>query len=333
MLSVNAQRCANCLKENQSCLSYLNFVLCESGTFCADESNLCTSYIKEGEKCDKDLNYCIPGKRCLEDVNGIYRCIDYSFSNVGDQCTLDSDCSTNELSCIKGVCKLKESNDCRNNDGNCKYNEYCKCSSTDASCYCTPIKTEGESCSYTDECLGGLFCISSICTKLATPMLGIGSPCTSSEQCNFNDDLDCLNGICQEYVYTKSISCTPNTTSNNPCYGYLSCSCSDGICYQTSPYPPQKNQLKFNYNLKQCAYDNGCALGNYLNYISSESCVSKNCRKLICETKSQRYMKQKGDDCGKDAFILDLYCNSSIKITQSIASLLIILLITFSLIF
>ncbi|KAK5578436.1 hypothetical protein RB653_008107 [Dictyostelium firmibasis] len=329
--SVNAQRCANCLKENQSCSKDLNFGSCESGTFCPHKSQVCTSYIKEGEKCDKDFNYCIPGKRCLEDVDGIYRCIDHSFSNFGEECTLDSDCSTYQLSCIKGVCKLITNQTCNSDDGNCQYNEYCKCPST--GCYCTPIKTEGESCSSTDKCLPGLFCISSICTKFATPMLGIGSPCTFSVECNFNDGLYCSNRICQEFVEPKSTSCTPNTTSTNQCSEYQSCSCSDGTCYQTSPYPPEEIQLVINNNLKQCAYDNGCALGNYLNYISSESCVSKNCRKLICEKESQDYVKQKGDDCGRDAFELDLYCNSSIKITQSIASILIILLITFSLIF
>ncbi|KAK5578434.1 hypothetical protein RB653_008105 [Dictyostelium firmibasis] len=304
--SVNAQLCPNCLKENQSCKDG-KFGTCESGTFCAYGSELCTSYIKEGEKCEEGHNYCIPGKRCLEDVNGIYRCIDHSFSNVGEECTLDSDCSTKELNCIKGVCKLNTNQNCLYNDGNCKYNEYCECSSTVYDCICIPIKTEGDSCSTTDECLGGLFCFSSICTKLEILTHGIGSPCTFSGECNSNDGLYCSNGICQEFVEPKSTPCTPNTTSTNQCSKYQSCSCSDETCYQTIPYPPQQNQLTYNGDLNQCAYDNGCALGNYLNYYSSESCVSKNCRKLICEMKSQDYMKQKGDDCGRDAYKLELY--------------------------
>ncbi|KAK5578438.1 hypothetical protein RB653_008109 [Dictyostelium firmibasis] len=75
------------------------------------------------------------------------------------------------------------------------------------------------------------------------------------------------NGICQEFVEPKSTSCTPNTISSNQYSEYQSCSCSDGTCYQTSPYPPKENQLIFNDYLIQCAYDNGCALGDKKNII------------------------------------------------------------------
>ncbi|KAK5579696.1 hypothetical protein RB653_009382 [Dictyostelium firmibasis] len=333
--SVNAQLCPNCLKENESCNIDKNSLdTCESGTSCRNISNgggyICISYLEEGEKCGPETGQCIPGKRCLEDVNGIYRCLDYSFSNVGEECTLDSDCSTYELNCIKGVCKLNATKTCLYDDGNCQYDEYCSCPSTD--CYCKPIKTEGESCNTDQECLGNLDCILSICTKLK--LLTIGSICRKSSECDYNNGLYCPNGTCQEFVEPKSTSCNPNSTSTNQCPEFQSCSCSDGTCYQTSVYPPQ-TYLFTKKDLVQCAYDNGCSVAYDFNVFSSKSCVKKNCRKLMCEFRSQTPFKgkQKGDDCGREAYFIDLLCNSSFKITQSIASLLIISFISFVLIF
>ncbi|KAK5578433.1 hypothetical protein RB653_008104 [Dictyostelium firmibasis] len=330
--SVNAQLCANCLKENQSCnIEFGSLDTCESGTSCRNSSNgggyKCISYLEEGEKCGPETGQCIPGRACLKDVNDIYRCIDYSFSNVGEECTLDSDCSTYQLNCIKGVCKLKATGTCNYDNGNCQYNEYCSCPDSISSCNCKPIKKEGESCSTKKECLGNLDCISSICTKIK--LLTIGGTCQESSECDYNKGLYCSGGICEEFVEPKPTSCTPNTTSTNQCSEFQSCSCSDRTCYQTSP----PLSLFTHEDLLQCAYDNGCSIAYDYNMLSSKSCVSKNCGKLICEINSQELTKQKGDDCGRDAFILDLYCNSSFKITQSIASLLIISLITFVLIF
>ncbi|EAL63701.2 paramecium surface antigen repeat-containing protein [Dictyostelium discoideum AX4] len=325
--SVVDSSCPNCLKENDICGT--NKGKCSYDTTCLYNSSLtsnqtgkCNKYLRQGDECKVGEKLCIAGTLCLLDKENVYRCLDYGFATLGEDCKLDSDCSTNKLACINDVCTLKPSENCdgwNKINANCKYNEFCLCS-TNSNCSCENIKLEGESCTSPDDCLGRLDCNNSVCTKKQP--LGLGADCSATYNfCDYNKGLYCSKDICIEYVEPSLRSCNPNATFNE-CLDFERCSCSDNECYQ-SISPLKTMKLIYSDELEICAYDNKCSLVD--NKLSSQSCLSKNCRKIMCENINDYNIKE-SDDCGKFAFERNLFCNSSFKITQSITGYLFIIL-------
>ncbi|KAM9988491.1 hypothetical protein ACTFIZ_012225 [Dictyostelium cf. discoideum] len=309
--SVANSVCRNCAKENEFCGN--NLGECSYDTRCFSNSSTqirkCVKYLREGDECVKQNdNLCIHGK-----------CLDFGFSTLGEDCEFNSDCATDELVCINEKCILSSTKNCDGDSANCNYDEYCESKFIDGEGYthsCKLIKLEGESCLSDNDCLGNLLCRKDRCVQ--KPLIQLGGVCPFDQGvCDYNKGLYCSNGICIEYVEPIKRSCTPNATFDT-CPGIQTCSCSDGECYDAQLNPPEYNKNFYSDELKKCAYDNECSTN--VNLISSKSCVSKHCRKEICKHYTSNYKKKETDDCGNDAFYVDLYCNSSFKITQSITS-------------
>ncbi|KAM9972676.1 hypothetical protein ACTFIR_012043 [Dictyostelium discoideum] len=322
--SVVNSSCPLCLEENDICST--NTGTCSYDTICFKNSSLpsdqirkCRKFLREGDECGYgNLNdLCIFGTKCLPDKNNVKRCSYHSFATLGEDCELNTDCATKLLSCVDNTCILNSSGDCNGLNSNCKYDEYC------LDDICKKIKFEGESCTYSKQCFGGLLCKNNVCFK--KQLLGLGADC-STDMCDYNKDLYCSDyGVCIEYVEPSTKSCNPNATVNQ-CSDLQVCSCSDGECYRNSPNIPETYKYIFSDDVEKCAFDNKCSLDGSLIY--PKSCVSKNCKKTICSF-SDRIFSKESDDCGQNAFSRDLYCNSSFKLTQSITSLLIILFFVF----
>ncbi|KAM9988486.1 hypothetical protein ACTFIZ_012213 [Dictyostelium cf. discoideum] len=327
--------CRNCAKENEICGNDL--VECSYETYCFYNFSLpstqirkCVKYLREGDECAKqsDENKCIRGTSCRMDKKNVYKCLGYGFSTLGEDCEFNSDCATDELVCNNEKCTLDSTKDCRGDSANCNYDEYCETKyigGIDYTYSCKLIKLEGESCLSDNDCLGNLLCRENRCVQ--KPLIQFGGVCPFDQDvCDYNKGLYCSNGICIEYVEPIKRSCSPNATIDT-CPYTQTCSCSDGECYDTQLNPPEYNKNFYSDELKKCAYDNECSTN--VNLISSKSCVSKHCRKEICAYKTSNYKTKETDDCGYGAFLRDLYCNSSFKITQSITSLFIILSLIF----
>ncbi|KAN0025048.1 hypothetical protein ACTFIV_009460 [Dictyostelium citrinum] len=327
--------CPNCLKENEICDDGIYRGSCSYDTTCFYNSSLptyqirkCTKYLREGDECSLIDDLCIRGTDCLLDKNNDYRCLDNSFASAGEECELDSDCITKELVCINGICQIKPLKDCEHDSDNCNYNEYCSCGDG-SECMCKIKKDEGGVCTFDSHCSYGLTCENGVCTSYQ--FIGLGFSCTSSSYkiCDYNKGLYCSNNICQKFVEPSPSSCNPNATTTQ-CSSYQTCSCSDNKCYQSEEYPPDGKILS--EELMKCAFDNECSTS--VNIYSSESCLSKNCRKEICNYYKGYYRTEEIDDCGKESLRVDLLCNSSFKInSQSLTTLFFILLFVFAITF
>ncbi|KAM9996398.1 hypothetical protein ACTFIY_002573 [Dictyostelium cf. discoideum] len=290
----------------------MTILKCSYGTKCLVNYSLptqitkCIKYLREGDECVKQNdesaqdpldNLCIRGTKCLLDKKNVYRCSDYGFSTVGEGCELDSDCATKELICVNQKCTL-DSKKCKGDNANCKYDEFCgsdiNIPAVGYNSSCELIKL-GEPCSSSYACLGNLICRKNgRCSQ--TPFVQLGGVCPGND-----------GGICD---YNKGLYCS-----------------NDDKCYDTVLTPPEYNKNFYSNEWIKCAYDNECS--KEVNLISSKSCISKHCRKEICKRFTSDYKSKQLDDCGRDALVIDLFCNSSFKITQSISSLFIILSLIF----
>ncbi|KAM9996384.1 hypothetical protein ACTFIY_002577 [Dictyostelium cf. discoideum] len=327
--------CPNCLEENDICTEGT----CSDDTKCLSYNSSppkCTKYLRNGDKCDTKVDLCILGTSCILDKSNVSRCLNYGFRSLGEHCDLQSDC-IDYLDCINNVCSNPTYyTHCHDIDNDCNYDEYCYCVAS-SDCRCQKINLQGSPCNFSRDCLGGLTCNNGVCGN--PQLIELGGSCLGTYNCDANNDcyyngfcdynkgLYCVDNICQEFVQPSSKSCNTNATVNE-CSAYQTCSCSDHECYQSSIYPPESLKLVASSELEKCAYDNKCSL--IVNLYSSESCLSKHCRKEICQRYIGDYKVQEGNDCGKAALRSELlYCssNSSSKITQSLTFLLIVLFI------
>ncbi|KAM9979499.1 hypothetical protein ACTFIY_008766 [Dictyostelium cf. discoideum] len=321
--SVVKSSCPICLEENDYCGTM--YGICSYDTTCFRNSSLpsnqirrCRKYLSEGDECGfgnlDDL--CAYGTSCLKDKNNVKRCLYYGFATLGEDCELDTDCATNQLSCVKNKCTLEPSENCNGYNSNCNYDEYC------LNDICKKIKFEGESCTSSGQCFGGLTCKNNVCFE--KKLLILGADC-SNGMCDYNENLYCSKNICVEFVEPKTKSCNPNATVDQCSYVQM-CSCSDEECYRVSPSMPELDKSNYSDDLEKCAFDNECSASDSI--IHTKSCVSKHCKKQLCYLTDRNIVKE-SDDCGKSAYYRDLYCSSSFKLTQSITSLFIILFFVF----
>ncbi|KAN0025052.1 hypothetical protein ACTFIV_009464 [Dictyostelium citrinum] len=331
--------CPNCLKENDICNSGGT---CSGDTKCfynttltSSQTQRCTKYLKEGDNCNPNDKLCIIGTDCLLDENNVYKCLDYSFRSLGEQCKLKSDCKSS-LDCINNKCSLPSFyTHCHDIDEYCNFDEYCSCSAS-SNCSCTKIKTEGSSCTNSRDCLGGLTCNNGICgnpelIELGGSCIGIlrcdtNNDCYYNNYCDYNKDLYCSNDICVEFVEPSTKTCNSNFSQ---CSAYQTCSCSDLTCYQSKLYPPQEIKLIALSQLEKCAYNNKCSVD--VNLYSSKSCLSNYCRKEICQRYTSDQKAEESEDCGNEELKISLlHCNidnnssSLIKTYQSLTSLFIL---------
>ncbi|KAK5583504.1 hypothetical protein RB653_005100 [Dictyostelium firmibasis] len=333
----NADICQNCLNKGDLCTakfsetsdngtiieSYQFIGNCQSGLVCGPLNTsyvipnkvdwICREYGKKDRSCYNGLT-CEFGLVC----NRKQICIQGNFTQLGDGCVRDSDCSGYFPKCINEVCQ-KYKNQCfTNND--CSYNQLCNSQINQ----CVDYLFEGDDCNTkNDFCFTGLKCLSSgVCGK---EYLGLGNPCSiENSQCDVSKGYYCSpkSLICETFIAPNTKNCSVGI---NQCGDYYTCSC-DGQCYPNKPSPIQTSPYQA---LVDCAYDNKCQMINNIN--SNQSCVFQKCQRELCDYKKLYYQSSK-ISCDSE-FLISKYCsninNSSVKISIfSISTILLILLIS-----
>ncbi|KAK5578469.1 hypothetical protein RB653_008140 [Dictyostelium firmibasis] len=305
--------CVSCINPGEKCRIVGIEGECSNGFVCATNvkngNNLnytCQPRIKINQNCFDD-NTCEFGLICDGDI-----CKDTKFSNIGQECSMDSDCSSKKAKCSGGVCKNMEGT-C-DYDGDCPKNQQC----SDHLCY--DFKTQGQICTVGGiSCIDDLECYSSnktngeigVCEKINKKALG--QNCSDSYQCNGSDNLYCSNNICEKYIITNQ-SCS----SGSECDEFHSCGC-DGKCYLTSlPIIP-------NYDTFTECFQTKCGGIFPENEFSSKSCLAKNCAKEICNYFSSSSKSPFEFKCNQIQSQVDYLCglakSDSIKLKFSILSI------------
>ncbi|KAM9988544.1 hypothetical protein ACTFIZ_012251 [Dictyostelium cf. discoideum] len=270
IFSLTQGYCESCISEGEKCRlkniegQCLNGRVCLTSVKNGDDSNYtCQPRIKINQPCNDDFT-CEFGLICHDGA-----CKNVQFSNIGEECSQDSDCSSNKAKCSNGVCK--------NLDGICDNNSDCpnqECS--DHLCY--PYIPLGQTCTIKGiSCIDNLECYSpnktsqyGICQEIKKRSLG--QPCDSSEQCNSLENLYCQNNICEKYIISNQ-TCDSDGMG---CDEYHSCGC-DGKCYLNG-LPIIPNYQKF----VDC-YQNKCGGLFPNNEWSAKSCLIKKCAQEACD--------------------------------------------------
>ncbi|KAM9994660.1 hypothetical protein ACTFIZ_007790 [Dictyostelium cf. discoideum] len=340
---INADICQNCLNKGDLCTglfsenldngtvvdSYKFIGNCQSGLVCGPVNTtnvipnkvnwICREYGKKDRSCFNGLE-CEFGLVC----NRKQICIQGNFTQLGDGCVRDSDCSGYFPKCINEICQ-KYKNQCfTNND--CAYNQICDSKLNQ----CIDYLFEGDKCNQdSDYCFTGLKCLSNkVCGK---EYLGLGSQCSiTNSQCDTTKGYYCSPNslVCEKFVGAPNVMNCSDGSETNQCGDYYGCSC-DGKCYQNKPSPIQTTPYQ---TLVDCAYDNKCQIITNIN--SNQSCVFQKCQRELCEYKKLYYQNSK-ITCDSE-FLISQYCsniidNFSIKI--SIPTFLILLILLINLLF
>ncbi|KAN0029557.1 hypothetical protein ACTA71_007686 [Dictyostelium dimigraforme] len=283
------------------------------------ENFVCRPFSKKNEECfsfsGSDAGICVMGLVCVND-----KCSNAHFSSIGEACEQQTDCISNFATCTNKIC-TNPTNECKNED-DCGYSQYCQ------SNVCTPRINPGKNCTiYGDEmCIQPLICQEAYKDEefigtCQTPIQnGIGGNCNIDTNCNINDGLYCNNGICEEYV--EPIQKGNCTTDASICDQYHSCDC-QGKCYaQFTPLTKINSSIPF----EKCVSENQCRFDG--NVLSSSSCISKNCGKQLCTFLKVSYGVSGDTVCPNVKYSLDQYCGTSSKISYSLFSLLLLLIIS-----
>ncbi|KAN0029499.1 hypothetical protein ACTA71_007628 [Dictyostelium dimigraforme] len=337
----NADICQSCLNkgdlctglitdtfDNRNITSYQFIGNCKSGLVCGPVNTtyvipnkvnwICREYGKKDRSCYNGLE-CEFGLVC----NRKQICIQGNFTQLGDGCVRDSDCSGYFPKCINEVCQ-KYKNQCfTNND--CAYNQLCDTKLNQ----CVDYLFKGDKCnSESNYCFTGLNCLSNgVCGK---KLLELGQQCSiSNSQCDSSKGYYCSpRSVCELFLAPNlgSLGNCSDGNQSNQCGEYYGCSC-DGQCYPNKPSPIQNSQYQ---TLVDCAYENKCQMIDNIN--SNQSCVFQKCQRELCDYKKLFYQSSI-ISCDSE-FLISQYCsniidNSSTKISIfSISTILLILFIS-----
>ncbi|KAM9968918.1 hypothetical protein ACTFIW_000321 [Dictyostelium discoideum] len=333
VLAKGDSSCMKCFKDGEKCSykksdgDYLYTGSCVSDGFvCGPYNNetnkenyVCRPSAQLDGECfensDTEFGICEIGLVC---VNG--KCINAKFSQTGDECEKETDCYSKFSTCTKNVC-TNPTNECKNEE-DCLYDQYCQDK------VCTPRIQRGKNCSLdsrAEPCAHQLSCQKAYsdekdvgtCQNLFQSALG--SACDSDENCNINQGLYCNKKICEKYVEPiQNGNCTNN---DDVCDEFQQCGC-DGKCNE---WFSLKTRVDVLLPLYDCLNEYSCSLGG--NSFSPSSCSSKNCRSQVCKY----YQASLGTDdgiCPSAKYPFEKYCNESSKISYSLFSLLLILIIS-----
>ncbi|KAN0037024.1 hypothetical protein ACTFIV_002352 [Dictyostelium citrinum] len=309
--------CVSCISEGEKCRlkgvegQCLNGRVCIANAKNADNSNYtCQPRIKVNQPCFYDFT-CEFGLICADET-----CQNVQFSNIGEECSLDSDCSSKRAKCSGGVCKNLDG--VCNNDGDCPMNQEC----SDSTCF--PLLSLGQTCTMDGiNCMNNLQCYSQnktskygVCEEIKKRSLG--QPCDNNDKCNNFENLYCSNNICEKYIISNQ---TCNSDGQG-CDSYHQCGC-DGKCYLFG-LPTIPNYEKF----VDC-YQTKCGGMFPNNEWSANSCIIKKCAKEICDYFSSSSKSPFEFKCNEIQYHTDYLCglvkSNSNKLEISILSIFILL--------
>ncbi|KAM9979682.1 hypothetical protein ACTFIZ_005930 [Dictyostelium cf. discoideum] len=326
--------CMRCFQDEEKCTfkksgdDFLYTGSCLSDGFvCGPYNNqtkenfVCRPVAQLGEECfrdsDTESGICKVGLVCLKGI-----CSDAKFSSIGEECEKQSDCYSKFSTCTNNVC-TNPTNECKYEE-DCLYTQYCQDK------VCTPRIQRGKNCSLEanqEPCAHPLFCQNTYsndeevgtCQNLFQN--GLGSACISDEDCNTQEALYCSekSNICEKYVTpTQNGNCT---NDKDVCGQFQECGCG-GKCYDQFTPITQRDVI---LPLYECLNENECSLSG--NLYSPSSCASKNCRSKVCKYLETSYGLT-DDTCPSIKSSVESYCNDSSKISYSLFSLLLILIIS-----
>ncbi|KAM9995375.1 hypothetical protein ACTFIY_001556 [Dictyostelium cf. discoideum] len=286
-------KCYRCLNEFNVCQTIENDILIKSNEtlICNDQLGCVSDYSMPSMHPDRtsscNSNQGKYGDQCEVGNEGFCGCqmtCDYPFNislpptcvgfktlQPGEKCICNSECNSlicdeNELICIE-------------NQYSCNVNSYWNGTT------CANISNFGDSCSSDSQCSIFNTCENGICIEKYS--LNENSLCISDSVCNISNSLICIEGKCQVFKNSNTTNCKVDGCLKD----YEYCNCDSGICEQSKIFNDECKNIQ--YQLDSCVYGR-CVYTE--GYISSNSCVMKNCGSLVC----QHHTKCTNGPCGNN---------------------------------
>lgn len=231
-----------------------------------DPASLCKTYCKDPCDCPQDKPLCVNGI-CDNPIlvgcnnnNNLCPCGKYCSGNVcmegSSQCITSCDCKDTEV-CVNGICKTKNTNDCRNEP--CPCGQHCVEGQWQWVCQ--------KGCETNCDCpQDNPICINGSCGKLPSPNCG-------------NDDRNCpcmevcVNGSCQKATDICNSSCDCKDPAKPSCINY--------VCSKT----PDKCTTDLDCPCEQACVEGVCK--EVVRCLDACDCGEKEiCRNNICTPKT-----------------------------------------------
>ncbi|KYQ89832.1 putative transmembrane protein [Tieghemostelium lacteum] len=217
------------------------------------------------------------------------------FAQLNEPCQKDTDCyqSLTTQKCLNYTCQLKDTERCQS-DYDCELTQYCEGSMSK----CIERLSIGTECNSSRQCYQNLVCSqgdSSSTNICSWPFLtSVGEMCTTSEVaykigCTLQDGLYCsrLDNRCRK-VPTDCSMCSVDGSSGPVCESG-GCLCTgnrtdvSGVCNVPIIYTDPQCEASAKL-LLECGNNNGCSLDDELAW-NPNSCLMKNCKVNLCQTK------------------------------------------------
>ncbi|EAL62591.1 hypothetical protein DDB_G0289759 [Dictyostelium discoideum AX4] len=198
-------------------------------------------------------------------------CVGFKTLQPGENCICNSEC--NSLICDEN--KLV----CIENQYSCNVNSYWNGTT------CENISNLGDSCSSDSQCSIFNTCENGICIEKYS--LNENSLCISDSACNISNSLICIERKCQVFKKSNTTNCKIDGCLKD----YEYCNCDSGLCEQSKIFNDECKYIQ--YQLDACVYGRCVYTGGY---VSSNSCVMKNCGSLVC----QHHTKCTNGPCGNN---------------------------------
>lgn len=167
---------------------------CKNGWCSGGCPGSCIDYRQPEENCNSSLDKCVPGYECRS-----AKCSESNTGQKGEPCTGNSDCAALLF------CFFANENDTIGN--------------------CLKRKPEGSACKVSDECVIGLACLNSKCTRSGGKE---GAPCGPYKdengedtllECNRFDKLECgLSNVCVRMSAATNLQCAESCDPDKGLY-------------------------------------------------------------------------------------------------------------------
>ncbi|KAN0019438.1 hypothetical protein ACTFIU_002647 [Dictyostelium citrinum] len=285
-------KCYNCLNIYEKCETIENDIYIETNQtlICNDKlgcisaysqpsmhpnrTSECLSQGQYGDQCEGGRGgFCGYQMTCDYPFDTKFppMCIGYKTLQPGEKCVLNGECQS--LVCDE------EKLVCIENEYSCSVNTYWNGKA------CVNILNTGDSCTSDSQCSIFNTCNNGICIEKYS--LNEDSICISDLACNISNSLICIKGKCQVFKNSNTTNCKEDGCLKD----YEYCNCYSGKCEQSKIFNDECKDIQ--YQLDACVYGR-CVYTD--GYFSKNSCVMKNCGRLVC----QHHSKCTNGPCGNN---------------------------------
>ncbi|EAL62590.1 hypothetical protein DDB_G0289757 [Dictyostelium discoideum AX4] len=293
------QKCFKCLNVSKTCETIENDQIVKSNKtlICSDQlgcksrysqpsmhpnrTSTCHLQAKYGDQCETARGGDCGFQMICDYPFDITRppiCVGFKALQFGEKCLCDSECDS--LICDEKTLV------CIENKNSCRVNHYWN------GTICLKISDTPFNNNYNNNnCTSNSHCsIFNICnngTCIEKYSLKEDSYCTSDLSCDISNSLICDEGKCKPFKKSNTTDCQ----KDGCLFGYEFCNCDSGLCEQSRLFNSECKKLQI--QLDACVYGRCVYTGGY---ISSNSCVMKNCGSLVC----QHHTKCTNGPCGNN---------------------------------